>query len=78
VNTLVRLTAAAVGKKAEGDVMARWFRRGPAGKLGTVLLAAWLIAWGALQLVPALAFQGSGVVLALLAVAAGVVILLDR
>jgi hypothetical protein len=41
-------------------------------------LAVWLIAAGVLQLVPALAFQGSGVVLALLAIAAGVLLLLDR
>jgi hypothetical protein len=45
---------------------------------GSLLLAVWLIAAGVLQLVPALAFQGSGVILAVLAIAAGVLLLLDR
>jgi uncharacterized membrane protein HdeD (DUF308 family) len=45
---------------------------------GTLLLGAWLIAAGVLQLVPALAFQGSGVALAVLGIAAGALLLLDR
>ena len=47
-------------------------------KLGALLLALWLLAWGALQLLPQLAFQGSAPVLAVLAIAAGVVLLLER
>jgi hypothetical protein len=47
-------------------------------KIGTLLLCIWLIAWGAVGLVPALTFNGSGTILAILAVAAGVAILLDQ
>ncbi len=54
-----------------------WFRRSPRG-LGMILLAAWLIATGVLALAPDLNFRSSGVVLALLAIAAGVVILWER
>ena len=41
-------------------------------------MGAWLIAWGAVQLVPQLRFQGYEVVLALGAIAAGVLLLLER
>jgi hypothetical protein len=41
-----------------------------------LLLAIWLIAWGLIALIPALG--GLSVVLALLAIAAGVFILLNR
>ncbi len=44
--------------------------------IGMILLAIWLILWGLISLVPAL--SGLGVVLAILAVAAGVFILLNR
>ncbi len=44
--------------------------------LGMLLLAAWLIAWGLFSLIPAL--SGLGIVLAILAIAAGVLILLNR
>jgi hypothetical protein len=47
-------------------------------KWGLLLLGIWLIAYGVLALVPALAFQGSGTVLAILAIAAGALIILDR
>jgi hypothetical protein len=47
-------------------------------KIGVLLLGVWLIVAGALQLVPAVAFAGSGNILALLAIAAGVLLLLDR
>jgi hypothetical protein len=47
-------------------------------KWGLPLLAVWLIAWGVLQLAPDLAFRGSGTALALLAIVAGVLTLLDR
>ena len=53
--------------------LARWQNR-----WGTLLLGVWLVALGALQLVPALQFSGSGTLLALLAVAAGVLTLLGR
>ena len=49
-----------------------------ARRLGSTLLGVWLVAYGLLGLVPDLAFRGSGTVLALLAVAAGVLVLLDR
>jgi hypothetical protein len=49
-----------------------------AGKWSLRLLGAWLLAMAVLQLVPALSFSGSGVVLAVLGGAAGVLILLDR
>ena len=51
-------------------------RKGP-GQLGLMLLAAWLIARGVLSLIP-IAIPFSGILLALLAIAAGVLILLDR
>ncbi len=54
-----------------------WFRRSPTG-LGIILLAVWLIATGVLALVPDLNFRGAGVALALLAIAAGVIILWER
>jgi hypothetical protein len=43
-----------------------------------VALGAWLIAWGAVQLVPKLSFQGLEMVLALGAIVAGVLLLLER
>ncbi len=45
---------------------------------GALLLGVWLIAWGALQLVPRLQFPYAETALAVLAVAAGVVLLLER
>jgi hypothetical protein len=47
-------------------------------KFGVLLLGAWLIASGLMVLVPALTFQGAGTILAILAVAAGILIILDR
>ena len=41
-----------------------------------LLLAIWLIVWGLVALIPA--FSGLGIILAVLAIAAGVFILLDR
>jgi hypothetical protein len=54
-----------------------WFRRGPAWKVGTLLLAVWLILTGLVQ-VARIDFSGRDTVLAILAIAAGVLILLDR
>jgi hypothetical protein len=47
-------------------------------KIGTLLLAIWLILYGIPVLLPALTFGAQGTLLAILAVAAGIVILLDR
>ncbi len=44
--------------------------------LGMLLLAIWLIAWGLMALIPALG--GLSLILAILAIAAGVLILLGR
>jgi len=44
--------------------------------IGMLLLAIWLIAWGLVELIPAL--SGLGIVLAILAIAAGIFILLNR
>jgi hypothetical protein len=44
--------------------------------LGMLLLAIWLIAWGLMALIPAL--SGLSLILAILAIAAGVLILLGR
>jgi hypothetical protein len=44
--------------------------------IGMLLLAIWLIAWGLAALIPAL--SGLGLGLAILAIAAGIFILLDR
>jgi hypothetical protein len=44
---------------------------------GAMLLGAWLIAWGLLQF-PVLTIAGSEKVLALLAIAAGVLLLVER
>ena len=44
--------------------------------IGMLLLAIWLIAWGLFELIPAL--SGLGLVLAILAIAAGIFIFLDR
>ena len=45
---------------------------------GAVVLGVWLIATGAVQLIPQLHFEASGTVLAVLAIAAGVLLLLER
>jgi hypothetical protein len=47
-------------------------------KFGTLLLAIWLIATGALVFIPGLNFAGSPNILAILAIAAGVLLILDR
>jgi hypothetical protein len=47
-------------------------------KFGMLLAAIWLIATGVLVLVPNVSFSGKENVLALLAIAAGVLIILDR
>jgi hypothetical protein len=52
-----------------------WFK---STKWGLRLAAVWLIAMGIMGLIPALAIPGIGQILAILAVAAGVLILLDR
>jgi hypothetical protein len=44
--------------------------------IGMLLLAIWLIAWGLITLIPT--FSGLGLFLAVLAIAAGIFILLDR
>lgn len=44
--------------------------------IGMLLLAIWLILYGLMSFVPAL--SGLGVIMAILAIAAGVFILLDR
>jgi hypothetical protein len=44
--------------------------------IGMLLLAIWLIAWGLVALIPAL--SGLGLILAILAIAAGIFILLGR
>jgi hypothetical protein len=46
--------------------------------LGMLLLGIWLILTGLLGLVPGLGFAGSGTVLAVLALVAGILILLGR
>jgi hypothetical protein len=46
-------------------------------KLGAVLLGTWLILQGLIPLFH-LSFSGSGTVLAVLAIAAGVLVLIDR
>jgi hypothetical protein len=45
--------------------------------LGMILLAIWLILYGLIALL-GLSFSGLGVIMAILAIAAGVLILLDR
>ena len=44
--------------------------------IGMILLAIFLIVWGLVQLIPAL--SGLGIILAILAIAAGIFILLGR
>ncbi len=44
--------------------------------LGMLLLGIWLVAWGLIALIPTL--SGLGLILAILAIAAGVLILLGR
>jgi hypothetical protein len=63
---------------ADAAEFATYFGWGHLMAWGLLLLGIWLIASGALVLVPALAFQGAGTVLAILAVAAGVLVILDR
>jgi hypothetical protein len=46
--------------------------------IGMILLAVWLILYGLFGLVPALAFNGQGTLMAILAIVAGVFILLGR
>ena len=51
----------------------RWSR-----KFGPLLLGIWLIARGVIGLVPSLNFPHSGELLAILAIVAGVAVLMDR
>jgi hypothetical protein len=46
--------------------------------VGMLLLAIWLIVSGAVTLVPALVFNGLGTIMAILAVLAGIFILMRR
>lgn len=46
------------------------------GNIGMLLLAIWLIAWGLFALIPGLG--GLTIILALLAIAAGILIILKR
>jgi hypothetical protein len=46
--------------------------------IGMLLLAIWLIITGLVILIPAIAFNGIGTLLAILAIAAGVCILIGR
>jgi hypothetical protein len=46
-------------------------------KWGAILLAAWLILTGLIVLVPAISFNGIGTVTAILALLAGIFILID-
>jgi hypothetical protein len=43
-----------------------------------MVLGAWLVAWGAVQLIPQLRFEGCGTALAVGAIAAGVLLVLER
>ena len=52
----------------------RWSRP----KYGPLLLGIWLIATGVVTLVPTLSFQGIRTVLAVLAIVAGIALLMDR
>jgi hypothetical protein len=54
----------------------RWLR--PRPKLGALLLAVWLIGTGLFALEPRLGVPGVGLIWPLLAIAAGVLILMDR
>jgi hypothetical protein len=54
----------------------RFFNRGR--RWGMVVLAIWLILSGLLGLIPALNFSNAGLVLAVLALAAGILLLIDR
>jgi hypothetical protein len=54
----------------------RWLT--PRPRAGTLLLAVWLIGTGLFALVPQLSFPGRDLLWALLAIASGVVILMDR
>ncbi len=47
-------------------------------RAGSLLLGVWLVATGLLALFPSLHFAAAGTVLALLALAAGVLILMER
>jgi hypothetical protein len=51
----------------------RWSR-----KWGVSLVSIWLVVSGVMHLVPALHFNGSGNILALVAIAGGVLLWLDR
>ena len=46
--------------------------------IGMLLLAIWLIASGVITLIPAVYFNGIGIVMALLAILAGILILMRR
>jgi hypothetical protein len=49
----------------------------PTNKLGVILLSIWLILSGLIPLLK-LTFEGVGIVMAILAIAAGALLLLDR
>jgi hypothetical protein len=64
------------GRLQEGTRPMRWSRP----KYGPLLLGIWLIATGVVALVPCLAasYEGIGTVLAVLAIVAGIALVLDR
>jgi len=70
-----RLTGIRI-KERNGRFGMRLFQSKP--RLGVLLLGSWLIATGILHLVPRISFSGSGEILAVLAIAAGVLLVLDR
>jgi hypothetical protein len=47
-------------------------------KLWIILLGVWLILYGLAVLIPTLNFQGFAVVMAILAIIAGILLLMDR
>ena len=47
-------------------------------KIGLLLLGIWLIVGGLMALMPRLSFEGAGSLMAVLAIVAGIFIVLDR
>jgi hypothetical protein len=54
----------------------RWFKA--QRNWGLLVLGIWLIAMAVLQLIPQISFNGSGLLLALVALAAGILLVLGR
>jgi len=74
---LGRAAAARAGRIHSTETGGQWCVMNFTKKIGVILLSIWLIVQG-LMVILHLSFQGSAVIMAILAIAAGILLLIDR